>query len=257
MNESDVLEGEFEVVAEATAPAGTPVILEWWTAAGVKAPVITNYLPTTREYWGMSLADPSPLEPGVWLVPALAVLGKAPAAPQGHVMVLAADGATWSPVEDYRGQIVYSNDNHEGEVWETLGALPDGHTVTAPGGIHDEWTGEDWVENEESKLQELKANALEKKRLLDVLANANLTRLGLAVELGMATEQETADLRAWKVYTVLLGRVDVSSPTAVQWPVAPVGDDVNLYLANQGFHELDYPAAVEPEPSPEAQTPAE
>lgn len=271
MTDSDVIDIEPTDTAEnPESPALEGVstaVGEWWRAEGVQAPVITNFSPTTREFWGADYADPSPLEPGVWLVPAQAILGEAPSAPAGHVMVLAADGAAWEAVEDHRGKNVFSTATKAGETWEMLGALPEGYTLTAPASDYDEWDGEEWVEDEASRLAALKANAVKKKTLLNQLATSNTTRLGFAVELGIASDQEVADLKAWKTYMVLLGRVDLSTslPAATDWPEAPVGDDVDAWLAAQGFEEVaptpaavaDADSAPATEPAPDADTPAE
>lgn len=42
-----------------------------------------------------------------------------------------------------------------------------------------------------------------------------------AVDLDMATDQEIANLKAWKVYRVLLSRVNTSTAPDIEWPVSP------------------------------------
>ncbi|MEH3974847.1 tail fiber assembly protein, partial [Escherichia fergusonii] len=42
-----------------------------------------------------------------------------------------------------------------------------------------------------------------------------------AVDLGMATEEETAALTEWKKYRVLLNRVDTSVALDIEWPMTP------------------------------------
>jgi hypothetical protein len=42
-----------------------------------------------------------------------------------------------------------------------------------------------------------------------------------AVSLGMATEEETAALLAWKAYRVQLSRVDLETAPEIDWPLAP------------------------------------
>ena len=44
-----------------------------------------------------------------------------------------------------------------------------------------------------------------------------------AVDLEIATEEETLLLEAWKKYRVLLNRVDTSTAPDIEWPVAPIG----------------------------------
>ncbi|EON9774816.1 tail fiber assembly protein, partial [Escherichia coli] len=42
-----------------------------------------------------------------------------------------------------------------------------------------------------------------------------------AVDLEIATEEETSLLEAWKKYRVLLNRVDTSTAPDIEWPVIP------------------------------------
>ncbi|CAM6643993.1 phage tail protein [Escherichia coli] len=43
-----------------------------------------------------------------------------------------------------------------------------------------------------------------------------------AVDLDIATEEETSLLAAWKTYRVLLNRVDISVAPDIEWPAVPV-----------------------------------
>lgn len=54
---------------------------------------IYNYNAETKEFTGQGLADPSPLEPGVWLIPANATTVMPPAPQPGKVRCF--DGARW------------------------------------------------------------------------------------------------------------------------------------------------------------------
>lgn len=54
---------------------------------------IYNYHAETKEYTGQGFADPSPLEPGVWLIPASATTIMPPAPQPGKVRCF--DGARW------------------------------------------------------------------------------------------------------------------------------------------------------------------
>ncbi|WPM85265.1 tail fiber assembly protein [Apirhabdus apintestini] len=60
----------------------------------------------------------------------------------------------------------------------------------------------------------------EKSRLLAV-ATAAIAPLQDAVDLDIATDDETALLTAWKKYRVLLNRVDSSKAPDIEWPKAP------------------------------------
>lgn len=70
MSDTDKLEqAELNPVDSAQAP--------WWQ--GQQAPKVYNYHPETGAYVGVSEADYSPLDEGVWLVPANATLEPVPA----------------------------------------------------------------------------------------------------------------------------------------------------------------------------------
>ncbi|AVG36832.1 tail fiber assembly protein [Enterobacter asburiae] len=62
------------------------------------------------------------------------------------------------------------------------------------------------------------AEAQRKKLELLTQANNVIAMLQDAVELNMATDEETANLQEWKKYRVLLSRVDVKKPV---WPPLP------------------------------------
>ncbi|WP_060495121.1 tail fiber assembly protein [Pseudomonas sp. GTC 16482] len=228
--------------AEQTMPQPSQ---KWWTVPGVEAPQVSNYNAYTREFMGAAFADPSPLEPGVWLIPGLAVIGAAPEAKDGGVMVLQDDGRTWSEVENHRGKLVYSVETGEPTLWGQLGPIPDTHTLLAPEGAFAAWDGDEWVEDTKAMKAALVANAVNKQRLLNQLANENINRLNTAVRLGIATETEKAALLDWEVYFVLLGRLSPTQvlPAASDWPEAPNGDAAGVWLSSMGYDEIEQPAA--------------
>lgn len=56
-----------------------------------KTKTVYSFHPETREYLGTEVADESPLEPGVWLIPANATETAPPVIPEGHVAMFATD----------------------------------------------------------------------------------------------------------------------------------------------------------------------
>ena len=69
---------------------------------------IYNYHPETGEYVGVEAAVESPLEPGVYLLPASSSL-LAPPEAGGNEVAVFADGA-WSVLADFRGTSYYTTD---------------------------------------------------------------------------------------------------------------------------------------------------
>lgn len=63
---------------------------------------VYSYDPVTREYVGMTSAQPSPLEPGVFLIPANATPIEPPKPNLGEVVLFLND--EWQIIPDYRGQ---------------------------------------------------------------------------------------------------------------------------------------------------------
>lgn len=90
---------------------------------------IYNYHPVTGEYLGSSTADESPLEPGVFHIPADATELEPPTIPAGKAAVFSENN--WSVVEDHRGTTYWTPDAVSHTV-TTLGALPDGAILIAP-----------------------------------------------------------------------------------------------------------------------------
>ncbi len=68
---------------------------------------------------------------------------------------------------------------------------------------------------------ELIAQAEETRAQLMAEANQKITPLQDALDLGMATDEELAQLKAWKTYRVLLSRVDTATTSDVDWPPLP------------------------------------
>jgi len=60
-----------------------------------------------------------------------------------------------------------------------------------------------------------------KNEQLRYIADSTIGPLQDAVDLNIATDDETAQLKAWKTYRVMLNRVDVSKAPDIDLPVAP------------------------------------
>ena len=73
----------------------------------------------------------------------------------------------------------------------------------------------------EVSKEESVSQAEQQKASLLSDASQKISILQDAVDLEMATDDETAQLTAWKKYRVLLNRVDTSTAPDVSWPTQP------------------------------------
>ncbi len=95
--------------------------------------------------------------------------------------------------------------------------LPDGFEVGAGKWIFD---GKKITARELSQAEiETRAQA-QKTRLMNAATTA-ISTLQDSVDLGMATAEENALLPVWKIYRVLLNRVDVTAAPDIDWPEEP------------------------------------
>lgn len=108
--------------------------------------LIYNYDRSTGAYVSTSAADPSPREPGVFLIPAHATEVAPPATQANECAVFNADGRTWSVVPDYRGRVFYSTTTGEHVEITELGKTPAdlGFTDQEPPAGFVTWGGTAW-----------------------------------------------------------------------------------------------------------------
>lgn len=87
-----------------------------------------NYSPLTGEYASSVELRESPLEAGIFLVPACCTTTALPEVPAGHAACW--NGSAWALVEDHRGEAGYVNG--AAFVIDGLGAYPGGWSATPP-----------------------------------------------------------------------------------------------------------------------------
>ncbi|UJB33753.1 tail fiber assembly protein [Chromobacterium sp. Beijing] len=182
---------------------------------------IYHYHPVTGEYLSTSTANASPLEPGVWLLPAHASKAKPPVTAEREI-ALFRDGA-WVVEQDWRGIELWSKAT-AARVQAQLGDSPDSLNATEleppPFAV---WSGDGWSVDANAQRAAQAAAVDIETASRRAAADAAITPLEDAVELDMATPEELAALKAWKRCRVLLSRVPQQAgyPMAVDWPPSP------------------------------------
>ncbi|MDR0736137.1 MAG: hypothetical protein LBF51_04770 [Zoogloeaceae bacterium] len=112
---------------------------------------IYNYSASTGEYTGEGVAFPSPLEAGVYLVPANATTTPPPQAGEYEAALFDVAQNQWTLAPDYRGVTLYDKESGAElaitAFWETPGDYPD-HTEIAPPELAENqravWQGDAW-----------------------------------------------------------------------------------------------------------------
>lgn len=141
-----------------------------------------------------------------------------PEVPSGKVAVF--NGTAWELVEDYRNQTVYRKETGERVYITGLGALPADVTTIVPDGNYMRWNGEGWVKDTEAERAAAVAFAESEKKRLIQEATLTIQTLQDAVDMDMATDEETSLLVEWKKYRVLLSRIEPFDAPLIEWPVS-------------------------------------
>lgn len=91
---------------------------------------IWNYDRATGELIGQSVADPNPLEPGNWLLPAHSTATAPPERQAGQAIVFA--GSSWSSAPDHRGETWWEADATVNTAPMVVTAIGDPTTFAPP-----------------------------------------------------------------------------------------------------------------------------
>ncbi|EGI5052404.1 tail fiber assembly protein [Salmonella enterica subsp. enterica serovar Worthington] len=144
-----------------------------------------------------------------------------PDIPASQIAVFDAETKTWSLKEDHRGETVYDTQTGNQVYISEPGPLPENVTSVSPDGEYQKWDGKAWVKDEAAeKAAQLRQAEETKSRLLQ-MASEKIAPLQDAVDLGLATDDEKAQLDEWKKYRVLVNRVDTSTAPKIDWPKKP------------------------------------
>lgn len=104
------------------------------------------YHPVTKEFMGESIAYESPLEPGVFHLPANTTDITPGAAVPNEALVWS--DTSWRYASDLRGKTVYAKDDAgygSARTITELGQVPSGYTLLQPATARDKWSGNAWV----------------------------------------------------------------------------------------------------------------
>lgn len=96
------------------------------------------------------------------------------------------------------------------------GAAPEGKRLGA-----DKKGNPTWLDIPPPPKEQLIVEAEAQKQALIAEAATAIAPLQDAVDLDMATPEEESALKEWKIYRVLLSRVDTSTAPDITWPVKP------------------------------------
>ncbi|MEX9368408.1 tail fiber assembly protein [Providencia vermicola] len=174
--------------------------------------------PITREYVRASLDN----VPFGGSIVADAYLDKPDLPTKENVAILRSeDEKSWIHVADYRGKIAYSTETRQPIEIDFIGDLPLTLTLLEPKTEFDKWNGKKWVTDTEAQKAVLVAQTEQEKAQRLEEANATITYLQDAIEVGLDDDDYQAKLTAWKTYRVLLNRVDTSLAPNIDWPEKP------------------------------------
>ncbi|EHP1507556.1 tail fiber assembly protein [Salmonella enterica] len=144
-----------------------------------------------------------------------------PDIPASHIAVFDAETETWSLHEDHRGDTVYDTTTGNQVYISAPGPLPENVTSVSPDGEYQKWDGKAWVNDEAAETAARLREAEGTKSRLLQMASEKIAPLQDAVDLGLATDDEKAQLDEWKKYRVLVNRVDTSTAPKIDWPKKP------------------------------------
>lgn len=142
-------------------------------------------------------------------------------AKSGVAVIRSPNGKSWLHITDNRGKTAYSTETRQPIEIDFIGDLPDTLTILEPKTEFDKWNGKKWVTDTEAQKAVLVAQAEQEKAQRLEEANATITYLQDAIEVGLDDDDYQAKLTAWKTYRVLLNRVDTSLAPDIDWPEKP------------------------------------
>lgn len=178
---------------------------------------VYNLRADTCEFIGQGEA----LIPAFTGLPANCTTVRPPEATAGFILIFDTDKKQWQAVENHRGETVFDTaTGHPTDITQP-GAYPPGTTPLPPANAWQRWDGSQWVADAQAEHAAQVSDAQGMKNGQMKQAGDVIATLQDAVDFGMATEEETASLTAWKKYRVLLSRVEPEMAPDIDWPDMP------------------------------------
>lgn len=118
---------------------------------------IYNYNKDTKEFISQGVATESPLEQGIFLIPANATTKEPIASKENFAICFNENKKEWEYIEDNRNKTVYSTTTKEALVVDYLGAIKDGFTLLVPKEF-DKWENNSWAVDEKLVQNKFRAN---------------------------------------------------------------------------------------------------
>ncbi|MEM5451887.1 tail fiber assembly protein [Paraburkholderia guartelaensis] len=190
--------------------------------------LIHNYDSQTGQYLSSHLAASDPLNLGRWLVPAFSTTDELPA--RGPLEWPFYLNGAWKLLPDWRGQILYRQDNGEPAEILVAGTTPAeaGLTDTPRPSAEYTWTDGAWALDPAVVAANVRSAAMaefEKRMARARDMNAGKSD---ALAAGLLTQEEAYYFRAWSTYQLDLVRAIQRDgfPDVVTWPADPISFEV-------------------------------
>ncbi|EKB2777746.1 tail fiber assembly protein [Escherichia coli] len=129
--------------------------------------------------------------------------------------------AGWEYVVDHRGELVFDTQTGQTVKVTRPGDYPDNVTTIAPTTPYDEWSGSEWVTDENALQRGQVLEAEQKKASMLAEAQSAISLWQTELQLGIISDDDKASLIAWMKYIQALNAVDTSTAPDIEWPVKP------------------------------------
>ncbi|MDR6387579.1 tail fiber assembly protein [Paraburkholderia phenoliruptrix] len=190
--------------------------------------LIHQYDAETGQYLSSRLADPDPINADRWLVPAFSTTDDLPSRPR-LTWPFYIDGA-WKLLPDYRGLMLYRQDNGQPAEIQIAGATPAEHGLTETPRPSDDYTFRDgaWVIDPAIVAQRVRAAAMAEFDMRMARARTMNAGKADAYAASLLSREEAYYFRAWSAYQLDLVRAIQREgfPDAVSWPDEPTPFEV-------------------------------